>query len=66
MTGRERAVLLLGDGEEVDSVKLSVSAKAMNFSIAPFFYTTSLQSVTRMLAGEQRKAPLFVERDQVE
>jgi hypothetical protein len=38
----------------------------MNFTIEPFFYTTPLQSVTRMLAGEQRKAPLFVGREQVE
>jgi hypothetical protein len=27
----------------------------MNFSIDPFFYTTPLQSLIRILAGEQRK-----------
>lgn len=35
----------------------------MNISIEPFHYTTPLQSVLRMLAGEQRKAPLFVGRE---
>lgn len=34
--------------------------EAMNFSIAPFFYTTPLMAVTRLLAGEQREAPLIV------
>jgi len=37
---------------------------AMNFAIEPFYYTTPLQSKKRVLAGEQRKAPLFVEREQ--
>jgi hypothetical protein len=35
-------------------------------TIAPFYYTTPLLSITRMLAGKQRKAPLFVGREQVE
>jgi hypothetical protein len=38
----------------------------MNIAIEPFFYTTPLCSITRMLAGERRKAPLFVGREQVE
>jgi len=38
----------------------------MNITIEPFYYTTPLQSITKMLAGEQRKAPLFVGREQVE
>lgn len=38
----------------------------MNFVIEPFYHTTSLQSIQRMLPGEQRKAPLFVGREQVE
>jgi hypothetical protein len=47
------------------TVQLSTLRRAMNFFIAPIFYTTSLQSVMRMLAGEQRKT-LFIGRDQVE
>jgi len=50
----------------VGTAKLSVSGKGMNFNINPFFYTTPLQTLTRMLDGEQRKAPLFVGREQVE
>jgi len=38
----------------------------MNFSINPFFYTTPLRAVMRMLTGEQRKVPLFVGMEQVE
>jgi hypothetical protein len=47
------------------TVQLSTLRRAMNFFIAPIFYTTPLQSVMRMLAGEQRKT-LFIGRDQVE
>ncbi|HNW80538.1 MAG TPA: hypothetical protein PLM60_04575 [Methanoregulaceae archaeon] len=58
-------IRLLKTGKKVGTVQLSTSGRAMNFAIEPFFYTTPLHSLTRMLAGEQRKAPLFVGREQV-
>jgi len=55
------------DGEnQIGTAKVSVSGKGMNLTIKPFHYTTPLQSLTRMLDGKQRKAPLFVGREQVE
>jgi len=59
-------LMLFGNSEKVGTVQLSTSGRAINFNISPFFYTTPLLSVVRMLAGEQRKAPLFVGREQVE
>lgn len=64
--GESKAIRLLGSEEQVGTTQLSTSGRAMNFTIEPFFYTTPLQSLTRMLAGEQRKAPLFVGREQIE
>jgi hypothetical protein len=65
LDGDVRQVCLLeGDGE-AGTARLSASGKAVNFSIGPFHYTTPLRSVARVLAGEQRKAPLFVGREQV-
>jgi len=66
LAGNPQDIRLLKTGKKVGTVQLSTSGRAMNFTIAPFFYTTPLQSVVRMLAGEQRKAPLFVGREQVE
>jgi hypothetical protein len=55
------------DGEnQIGTAKLSVSKKGMNFTINPFFYTTPLASLVRVLSREVRKAPLFVGREQVE
>jgi hypothetical protein len=66
LAGNPQDIRLLKTGKKVGTVQLSTSGRAMNFTIDPFFYTTPLQSLTRMLAGEQRKAPLFVGREQVE
>lgn len=66
LDGESKAIRLLGSEEQVGTTHLSTSGRAMNFTIDPFFYTTPLQSLMRMLAGEQRKAPLFVGREQVE
>ena len=66
LDGESRAIRLLGSEEQVGTTHLSTSGRAMNFTIDPFFYTTPLQSLMRMLAGDQRKAPLFVGREQVE
>ncbi|OPZ44047.1 MAG: hypothetical protein BWY93_00786 [Euryarchaeota archaeon ADurb.BinA087] len=65
LDGESKAIRLLESEEQVGTTQLSTSRRAMNFTIDPFFYTTPLYSVNRMLAGEQRKAPLFVGRDQV-
>jgi hypothetical protein len=66
INGEVKDVRLLKTGKKVGTAQISTSGRAMNFSIDPFFYTTPLYSLTRMLAGEQRKAPLFVGREQVE
>ena len=65
LDGESKDIRLLGSDEQVGTIQLSTSGRAMNFTIDPFFYTTPLYSVNRMLAGEQRKAPLFVGREQV-
>ncbi len=65
LDGESKAIRLLGSEEQVGITHLSTSGRAMNFAIEPFFYTTPLQSFTRMLVGEQRKAPLFVGREQL-
>ncbi len=65
LDGESKAIRLLGSEELVGTTHLSTSGRAMNFTIDPFFYTTPLYSLNRMLAGEQRKAPLFVGREQV-
>jgi hypothetical protein len=55
------------DGEnQIGTAKLSVSKKGMNFTINPFFYTTPVNSLVRVLSKDVRKAPLFVGREQVE
>ncbi len=66
LDGDTRQVWLLEGEEEAGTVHLSTSGRAMNITIGPFYYTSPLQSVLRILAGEQRKAPLFVGREQVE
>jgi hypothetical protein len=65
LAGNPQDIQLLKTGKKVGIVQLSTSGRAMNFTIDPFFYTTPLYSVNRMLAGEQRKAPLFVGKEQV-
>ena len=66
LAGDPQDIRLLMTGKKVGTVQLSTSGRAMNFTIDPFFYTTPLYSVSRMLMGGQRKAPLFVGREQVE
>ena len=66
LDGDTELIFLLDGKTEVGTVRISTSGRAMNFTIEPFYYTTPLQSITKMLAGEQRKAPLFVGREQVE
>ncbi|HON81876.1 MAG TPA: hypothetical protein PLN56_06445 [Methanoregulaceae archaeon] len=66
INGEPQPVRLLSTGMVAGTVRRSFSGKALNFTIEPFYYTTPLQSVTRLLAGKQRKAPLFVGRTQVE
>lgn len=66
LVGSPQDIRLLKTGKKVGTVQLSTSGRAMNFTIDPFFYTTPLYSVNRMLGREQRKAPLFVGREQIE
>jgi len=66
LDGDTELIFLLDGKTEVGTVRISTSGRAMNFTIEPFYYTTPLQSITKMLAGEQRKAPLFVGREQEE
>ena len=66
LDGETERIFLLDGTNEVGTVRMSTSGRAMNFTIEPFYYTTPLLSLTRMLVGEQRKAPLFVGREQVE
>ncbi len=66
LDGDSGPIRLLCDGSVTGTAKKSTSALAMNFTIAPFLYTTPLRSLNPVLAEEVRKAPLFVGRDQVE
>ncbi len=66
LDGDPGPIRLLNDGSITGTAKKSTSGLAMNFTIAPFFYTTPLRSLNPVLAEEVRKAPLFVGRDQVE
>ena len=66
LDGDPGPIRLLSDGSITGTAKKSTSGLAMNFTIAPFFYTTPLRSLNPVLVEEVRKAPLFVGRDQVE
>jgi len=66
LDGDPGPIRLISDGSITGTAKKSTSGLAMNFTIAPFFYTTPLRSLNPVLAEEVRKAPLFVGRDQVE
>ncbi len=65
LDGDPGPIRLLSDGSITGSAKKSTSGLAVNFTIAPFFYTTPLRSLNPVLVEEVRKAPLFVGRDQV-
>jgi hypothetical protein len=66
LEGDPGPVRLISDGSVIGSAKRSASGKAMNISIAPFFYTTPLRSLSPVLDEQVRKAPLFVGREVVE
>lgn len=66
LDGDPGPIRLLSDGSVTGTAKKSTSGLAMNFTIAPFFYTTPLRSLNPVLGEQVRKAPLFVGRDQVE
>jgi len=65
LDGDPHPIRLLGSNEEVGVARLSASGKAVNFSIAPFLYTTPLRDVVRVLEERARKAALFVGREVV-
>ena len=66
LDGDPGPIRLLSDGSLTGTAKKSTSGLAVNFTIAPFFYTTPLRSLNPVLDEQVRKAPLFVGRDQVE
>lgn len=66
LDGDPGPIRLLSNGSITGTAKKSTSGLAMNFTIAPFFYTTPLRSLNPVLGEQVRKAPLFVGRDQVE
>jgi len=66
LDGDSGPIRLLSDGSITGTAKKSTSGLAMNFTIAPFFYTMPLRSLNPVLDEQVRKAPLFVGRDQVE
>lgn len=62
LKGDPQAVRLLETREEIGTVKLSASAKAVNFWIDPFLYTTPMTRVMEVLERRERKAAVFVGR----
>lgn len=60
LDGKDVKVWLLGTVTRAGTAYLSVSGAAVNFDIAPFFYTTPLSVFARVLDGLQRKGPLAV------
>ena len=66
LAGEAWDVRVPGSDEVAGTARFSASGRANNITIAPFSSTTPVQSVLRMLAGEQRKAPLSVRGEQVE
>ncbi len=66
LDGETVKIVSLEDDNQAGTARLSVSGKAVNFKIDPFFYTTPLKSLSPVLEGKKRKAPLFVGREQVE
>ena len=65
LDGESRAVRLLGSGEEVGVVRLSVSGRGVNFIIDPMLYTSPLTRVVDVLEVRARKAAVFVGKEVV-
>ncbi len=63
LTGDTGKLLVIGDSSTVGTAHLSTSGRALNITIGQQLYTVPLRSLTRMLDGGARKAPLFCPAD---
>ena len=63
LTGDTGKVRIIGDLTTVGTAHLSTSGRAMNITIGQQLYTVPLRSLTNMLDGGARKAPLFCPAD---
>ncbi|HPH35770.1 MAG TPA: hypothetical protein PLU94_09815 [Methanoregulaceae archaeon] len=52
LDGDTELMFVLDSQAEIGTVRLSTSGRAMNFAIEPFFYTTPLQAIQRVLTGD--------------
>jgi hypothetical protein len=66
LTGGIGAVLLLDQTATVGFARLSQSGLAMNIVIDDQLHTVPMRSLTPVLTGHNRKAPLFVPKEDVE
>jgi hypothetical protein len=66
LTGGIGAVLLLDQTASVGFARLSQSGLAMNIVIDTQLHTVPMRSLTPVLTGHNRKAPLFVPAEDVE
>ncbi len=66
LTGGIGEVLLLDQTTTVGFARLSQSGLAMNIVIDTQLHTVSMRSLTPVLTGHNRKAPLFVPAEDVE
>jgi len=62
LDGDKRDVRLLGSRSRVGMARLSVSGRALNFSIGPVNYTVPLRSVLAVLDGRNRKGAVFLRK----
>jgi hypothetical protein len=60
LDGEKRDVLTLSVRNRVGFAKLSVSGRALNFSIGSVYYTVPLRSVLAVLDGRNRKGAVFM------
>jgi hypothetical protein len=62
LDGEKRDIRLLDGLSRVGFAKLSVSGRALNIFISPFYYTVPLRSVLSVLDGRNRNGAVFVGR----
>jgi hypothetical protein len=63
LTGDTGKVRVIGSPATVGTAHLSTSGRALNITIGQQLYTVPLRSLSRMLNGGARKAPLFCPAD---
>jgi len=62
LDGEKRDVRLLDSRGRVGTARLSVSGRALNFTIGPVYYTVPLRSVLAVLDERNRKGAMFMGR----